>query len=111
MAFWQDVKGMADLQQLWQLGQQMQGRLQDIQSELANRTLEGAAGGGLARVTVDGRGTVRDVHIDPMAFEGRDAELLADLVLSAVADAQRRAGEALQAEMKKLPSSPFGPGA
>lgn len=101
---------MADLSQLWQFGQQVQGRLQDMQSELANQVLEGASGGGLVRVVIDGRGTIRDVHIDPAAFAGRDAELLGDLVRSAVADAQRRAGELQQAEMRKLPSSPFGPG-
>ncbi len=104
------MKGMADLSQLWQLGQQVQGRLQDMQSELANQVLEGASGGGLVRVVIDGRGTIRDVHIDPAAFAGRDAELLGDLVRSAVADAQRRAGELQQAEMRKLPSSPFTPG-
>ena len=104
------MKGMADFAQLWQLGQQAQGRLQDIQTELANRTLEGAAGGGLVRVTIDGRGTIRDVQIDPAAFAGRDAELLGDLVLSAVADAQQRAGDLIQAELRKLPASPFGPG-
>ena len=44
-------------------------------------------------MTADGRGIIRDVDIDAAAFEGRDAELLADLVLAAVADAQRRAAE------------------
>jgi nucleoid-associated protein EbfC len=102
--------GMADFQQMWQLGQQWQGRLQELQSELANRTLEGQAGGGLVRVVTDGRGTIRNVHIEPQAFEGRDAELLADLVLAAVAEAQRRAVDLVQAEMKKLPTPPVGPG-
>lgn len=101
---------MADFAQLWQFGQQVQGRLQDIQTELANHILDGTSGGGLVRVSIDGRGTIRNVHIDPAAFEGRDAELLADLVLSAVADAQRRSGDLIQAEMRKLPPSPFGPG-
>ncbi len=96
---------MADLQQLFQLGQQMQGRLQQLQSELAGRTIETTAGGGMVRVTADGRGTIRAVTIDPEAFEGRDAELLADLVLAAVAEAQRRAAELAQAEMRKA-----GPG-
>ena len=64
----------------------------------------GAQGGGLVRATADGRGIVRNVHIDAMAFEGRDAELLADLVLAAVSDAQRRALETVQAEMRKLPA-------
>ena len=102
--------GMVDLQQMWQLGQQWQGRLQELQTELANRTFEVQAGGGLVRVTVDGRGNIRDVRIDPEAFAGRDAELLSDLVLSGVAEAQRRAAELVQAEMKKLPTPPIGPG-
>lgn len=102
--------GMVDLQQMWQLGQQWQGRLQELQTELANRTFEVQAGGGLVRVMVDGRGNIRDVRIDTEAFAGRDAELLSDLVLSAVAEAQRRAAELVQAEMKKLPTPPIGPG-
>lgn len=98
---------MADFQQLFQLGQQMQGRLQELQSELAHRTFETMAGGGLVRVSADGRGTIRGVTIDPAAFEGRDAELLADLVLGAVAEAQRRAAEMVQAEMRKVQGSPY----
>ncbi len=100
---------MADLHQLFQLGQQMQGRLQQLQTELANRTIETSAGGGLVRVTADGRGTVRSVVIDPGVFEKHDAEFLADLVLGAIAEAQRRAAELLQAEMRKVPSLPFAP--
>lgn len=99
---------MADLQQLFQLGQQVQGRLQQLQSELANRTIETAAGGGMVRVTADGRGTVRSVVIDPAVFGDHDAEFLSDLVLAAVAEAQRRAAEMLQAEMRNVPSLPFG---
>lgn len=95
---------MAEIQHLWQLGQTMQGRLHELQSELWSRTFEGSAGGGLVRATADGRGIIRNVDIDRAAFEGRDQELLADLVLAAVADAQRRALETVQAEMQKLPS-------
>ena len=102
-------EGMADLQQLFQLGQQMQGRLQQLQSELASRTIETSAGGGLVKVTADGRGTVRSVDIDPAVFQRHDAEFLGDLVLAAVAEAQRRAAELLQAEMRKVPSLPYPP--
>jgi len=98
---------MADLQQLFQLGQQMQGRLQQLQTELAGRTIETSSGGGMVRVTADGRGTVRSVVIDPTVFAGHDAEFLGDLVLAAVAEAQRRAADLLQAEMRKVPSLPF----
>jgi nucleoid-associated protein EbfC len=102
---------MADLQHLFQLGQQVQGRLNQLQTELADRTVEATAGAGMVRVTVDGRGAVRALTIDPHAFEGRDAELLADLILSAVAEAQRRAADLVQAEMRKVQGVPFGPGA
>lgn len=98
---------MADLQQFFQLGQQMQGRLQEIQTELASRTIETSAGAGLVKVTADGRGTIRAVTIDPVAFAERDAELLSDLVTAAVAEAQRRAQEILQAEMRKVQPFPF----
>jgi len=95
---------MADLQQLLQLGQQMQGRIQQLQADLAGQTVDASAGGGLVRVQVDGRGTVRAVEIAPEAFERRDAELLADLVLAAVAEAQRRAADLAKAEIRKAQS-------
>ena len=87
----------------------MQGRLQQLQSDLANQIIETTSGGGMVRVTADGRGTVRSVVIDPAVFQERDAEFLGDLVLTAVAEAQRRAAELLQAEMRKVPSLPFTP--
>ncbi|HKP28280.1 MAG TPA: YbaB/EbfC family nucleoid-associated protein [Gemmatimonadales bacterium] len=99
---------MADLQHLFQLGQQVQGRLQQLQSELAGRTVEASAGAGLVRVQVDGRGAVRSLHIEPEAFDGRDPELLADLILSAVAEAQRRAADLVQAEMRKVQDPSYG---
>jgi len=101
---------MADLQQLFQLGQQVQGRLQQLQTDLAGRTVEAEAGAGLVRATVDGSGQLRSLVIAPEAFEGRDAELLSDLVLSAIAEAQRRAGELAQSEMRKVQPGPAGLG-
>jgi DNA-binding YbaB/EbfC family protein len=101
------MAGLPDFQQLMQLSQQVQGRLAELQSELAGRTFETTAGGGLVRVTADGRGTIRGLVIDPAAFEERDADFLAELVLSAVAEAQRRAGELLQSEMRKVQPFPF----
>jgi len=102
-------ESMADLQQLFQLSQQVQGRLQQLQSELAGRTIETTAGGGLVRVTADGRGTILGVTIDSGAFQERDAELLGDLVLAAIAEAQRRAADLLQAEMRKVQPFPLPP--
>ena len=101
------MAGLPDFQQLMQLSQQVQGRLAELQSELAGRTFETTAGGGLVRVTADGRGTIRGLVIDPSLFQERDAEFLAELVLSAVAEAQRRAAELLQSEMRKVQPFPF----
>src|SRR4051812_5245722 len=101
--------GMADLQQLFQLGQQMQGRLQELQTELAGRTIETTAGGGMVRVTADGRGTVRSVTIEPAIFERHDAEFLGDLVLAAAAEERRGAAGLLKRQMGKGPSPPFPP--
>ena len=84
----------------------MQGRLQQLQSELADRTIEASAGAGMVRVRVDGRGLVRSLTIDPQAFEGRDPALLADLIVGAVAEAQRRAPDLVQAEIRRLAPLP-----
>ena len=90
-----------------QLGQQMQGRLAEIQSQLAQRSVTGSAGGGMVTITADGRGQVRTVHIDPSLLAG-DIEMLEDLVAAAVADVQKRAAEVAQDEMRKLQSGlPF----
>lgn len=93
---------MADLSQLFQLGQQMQGRLTQIQTELAERSVTGSAGGGMVKVTADGRGQIRALEIDPAAAAEGDVEMLEDLVLAAVSDAQRKAEELYRSELGKL---------
>jgi hypothetical protein len=93
---------MADLSQLFQLGQQVQGRLTQMQTELAEQSVTGSAGGGMVKVTADGRGQIREITIDPAAVDEGDVEMLEDLVLAAVSDAQRRAEELYRAELKKV---------
>lgn len=94
---------MTDLRALLQYGQQMQGRLAAIQSELAQRTVTGSAGGGMVTATADGRGQLREIHIDPSLLGG-DVEMLEDLVVAAVAEVQKRATELAQDEIKKVQS-------
>jgi nucleoid-associated protein EbfC len=93
---------MADLSQLLQLGQQMQGKLSEIQTQLAGRTVTVSAGGGVVQATADGRGQIRAIKIDPSLVQGGDVEMLEDLVVAAVAEAQRRATEMYQEEVKRL---------
>ena len=96
------MPGMPDFSQLLQLGQQMQGRLSKMQTELAERSVTGSAGGGMVTVTADGRGRVRGVRVDASAFADGDREMLEDLLLAAVSDAQRRAEELYQDELRKV---------
>jgi hypothetical protein len=93
---------MADLSNLFQLAQQAQGRLSEIQTKLAQETVTVSSGGGMVQATADGRGQIRAIKIDPEAIKAGDVELLEDLVLAAVAQAQQRAAELYQAEVKKL---------
>ena len=98
---------MTDLRALLQFGQQMQGRLAAIQTELAQRTVTGSAGGGMVTVTADGRGQVREIKIDPSLLGG-DVEMLEDLVVAALAEVQKRAADIAQDEIKKVQSAlPF----
>lgn len=93
---------MADLSQFLQLGQQMQGRLSQMQTELAQRSVTGSAGGGMVKATADGRGQIRSIKIDPAVVGDRDLEMLEDLVLAAVNDAQRKAEELYRTELSKI---------
>ena len=93
---------MSDFSQLLQLGQQMQGRITQMQTELTQRTVTGSAGGGMVTVTADGKGHVRGVKIDPSIVEEGDVEMIEDLVTAAVADAQRRAEEIYRDELRKV---------
>ncbi len=89
------------LQQLFQLGQQMQSRLAEIQQRLEQETVTVSSGGGLVDVTVDGKGTIRSIRIDPSAVDPSDVEMLEDLVVAAVSEAQRRSHERMEAEMRQ----------
>jgi len=93
---------MADLSNLLQLAQQAQGRLSEIQTRLAQETVTASAGGGMVQATADGRGQIRSIKIDPEAVRAGDVEVLEDVILAAVAQAQQRAGELYQAEVRKL---------
>ena len=93
---------MTNYQQLFQMGQQVQAKLSELQTELGNRTVTTSSGGGMVTVTADCRGVVREVKIDPSVVDPNDIEMLEDLVCAAVAEAQQRASQVYEEEMKKL---------
>jgi DNA-binding YbaB/EbfC family protein len=93
---------MADFFKILQQAQQMQGRLQQMQEELQHKVVNGSAGGGMVSVEADGRGQIKKIKIDPSLAGQSDVEMLEDLIVVAVNDAQKRATEMAQEEMAKV---------
>lgn len=93
---------MTNIQQLIQMGQQIQARLTQLQDELGSRTVTVSSGGGMVTATADGRGRIREIRIDPSVVDPEDVEMLEDLVLAAVLEAQNRAQGLYEEELKKL---------
>ena len=87
---------------MMQQAQQMSGKLQEVQEGLGKLTVVGSAGGGLVTVEADGRGTVKRVSIDPKVVNPADIEMLEDLVMVAMQEAQKKAREASEQEMQKV---------
>ena len=95
------MENLSQLQQLMELGQQMQSRLTEIQERLEKETFSASAGGGLVEVTADGKGAVRSLRIDPTAVDPDDLEMLEDLILAAISQAQGKAREQMETEMRQ----------
>lgn len=93
------VGGMGNL---LKQAQEMQARMAKIQEELAHKTVEGSAGGGMVQVTVNGQFNLTAVQIEASVVKADEKEMLEDLILAAVNDAMRKARELASAEMAKL---------
>ena len=92
---------MTDIQQLMQMGQQLQARMAELQEELVAREISASSGGGMVTATVDGKGTVTRIVIDPTVVDPRDVEMLEDLVLAAITEAQGKAQGQYEEDMRK----------
>lgn len=91
---------LGNLAGLMKTAKDLQANMAKMQERLAHQRHEGAAGGGMVRATVDGRGTLVDVKIEPSAAE--DVELLEDLVRAAVCAATTKSQEASKSEMAAM---------
>ena len=80
----------------------MQKKMETVQAELANRTVDFSSGGGMVTVTARGDLSVASIRIDPKCVDPTDVDMLQDLVLSAVDGALRAARELAGAEMQKV---------
>lgn len=93
------MRGMNDLLRQAQV---MQTKMSKLQAEMAERTLEATSGGGMVKVTVNGKQEVLSIAIDPKAVDPGDVEMLQDLVLTAVNEALRQAKDMMEKEMGAL---------
>ena len=102
---------MKDLMGMMKQVGQMQARLKEVQDELARAEIDGQSGGGLVKVTLDGKGEVKKVHIDPSLMKPDDGEILEDLIVAAAADAKAKADAIMQTKMAEVTSGlPLPPG-
>lgn len=93
---------MKNIGNLMKQAQQMQGKMAEMQAKLAEMEVSGAAGGGMVQVTVNGKGEMRKLKIDPSLCSADEVEVLEDLVVAAFNDAKGKAESLMQAEMQKL---------
>lgn len=82
--------------------QKMQAEMERVQEELANKTVEATAGGGMVRVIATGRQEIREIAIAPEAIDPEDMEMLQDTIVAAVNEALRKASELAQQEMARV---------
>ena len=80
---------MPNMNDLLRQAQVMQNKVLKLQQEMAEKTVETSAGGGMVKVVMNGRQELQSLTIDPKALEGDDVEMLQDLILSAVNEGVR----------------------
>jgi nucleoid-associated protein EbfC len=93
---------MPDFMNILKQAQEMQGRFQKIQDELQLITVAGSAGGGMVTAEVTGTGQIKKIKLDASVVNPADLEMLEDLIVVAVSDAQQKAQKTAQDEMGKL---------
>ena len=91
---------MRDIMGLMSKAKEMQDKMQALQAEMETLTADGVAGGGMATVTLNGKGAMQALKLDPSVFKEDDVEILEDLILAAHNDAKSKI-EAMVAEKTK----------
>lgn len=92
---------MPNIGKLIKQAQRAQEQMQEIQAQLATRTVEASSGGGAVKVVARCDGSIASIKINPQAMNPADATLLEDMILAAVNQAITQAGEVSRAEMSK----------
>ncbi|MBT4484954.1 MAG: YbaB/EbfC family nucleoid-associated protein [Candidatus Latescibacteria bacterium] len=82
--------------------QKLQKQMMEMQEEIAQKTVEGSAGGGMVKITANGNQDIIKVKIDPEVVDPDDVELLEDLIVAAVTNAREKAKSLMEDEMGKV---------
>ena len=93
---------LGDMAGMMKKAQEMQTKMAQMQEEMANIMVEGLSGAGLVKATCTAKGELKSLDIDPSIFKSDDKEVVEDLILAAIKDAQTKAAERAQEEMAKL---------
>ncbi len=93
---------LGDMSKMMKAAQEMQGKMAQLQEDMANLTVTGESGAGLVKATCTCKGELKGLDIDPSIFNSDDKEVVEDLILAAIKDAQSKASEKAQEEMGKL---------
>ena len=94
--------GLGDMAKMMKTAQQMQTKVTELQEELHNMMVVGESGAGLVKATASAKGELKALDIDPSIFNGDEKEVVEDLILAAIKDAQMKASDRAQAEMAKI---------
>ena len=93
---------MKNLSGLMKQAQQMQTKMAEMQAKLEGMEIDGEAGAGLVRITLNGKGDLRRIKLDPKVIDPADTEMLEDLIVAATNDARAKVDSTVAAEMAKL---------
>ncbi|MFN3260565.1 MAG: YbaB/EbfC family nucleoid-associated protein [Pikeienuella sp.] len=104
-------KGLGDMGKLMMQAQQMQAKVQEAHERLESIEVEGEAGAGLVKARATAKGALRGLSIDPSLFVPEEREVVEDLIVAAVKDAQEKASARAAEEMAKITEGlPLPPG-
>ena len=94
--------GFGDMAKMMKAAKDMQDRMQQMQADLDTITVTGESGAGLVKATTTAKGELTALEIDPSIFVPSEKEVVEDLILAAIKDAQRKAQDRMQAEMARI---------
>jgi len=94
--------GLGDMAKMMKTAQDMQTKMAQMQDDLANIVVIGESGAGLVRARATAKGELTGLEIDPSIFVASEKEVVEDLILAAIKDAQGKAADRSRTEMEKL---------